>query len=105
MARFLLSALTAITLILSAEITKTSALGSQRQPLIQSEQNLQTLLLEESSESGQRPAIREKRVALIIGCCKWLMRPPEYSSLTPRRQAARQAITNPVRTACILRNY
>jgi caspase domain-containing protein len=68
MARFLLSALSVIALVFSAEITRTPALGSQLQTLIQPEQNPQTRQSEKRSESGQRTAaIQEKRVALIIG--------------------------------------
>src|SRR5262245_18024550 len=68
MARFLLSALSVIALVFSAEITRTPALGSQLQTLIQPEQNPQTRQSDKRSESGQRTAaIQEKRVALIIG--------------------------------------
>jgi len=68
MARFLLSALSVIALVFSAEITRTPALGSQRQILIQPEQSPQSRRHEESPESGQRAgATQEKRFALVIG--------------------------------------
>jgi hypothetical protein len=54
MARFLLSALGVITLVFSAEIERTPALAAHHQISIQ-------------SEPAQKPAIQEKRVALIIG--------------------------------------
>jgi caspase domain-containing protein len=54
MARFLLSALGVIILVFSAEIERTPALATHHQIPIQ-------------SEPAQRPAIQEKRVALIIG--------------------------------------
>jgi Caspase domain len=68
MARFLLSALSVITLVFSAEITRTPAFGSQHQALIQPEQSLQSRRPEERPESGQAAgAIQEKRFALVIG--------------------------------------
>lgn len=67
MARFLISSLGVIALVFSAEITKTPALVSQRPILIQPERILQNSQPEKKSESGQKPAIQEKRVALIIG--------------------------------------
>jgi hypothetical protein len=68
MARFLLSALSVIALVFSAEITITPALCSQYQILIQPEESPQTRQTEKRSESGQKAgAIWEKRVALVIG--------------------------------------
>jgi len=65
MARLLLSALSVIALVFSAEITRTPALGSHHQALIQPEQSRRP---EERPESGQRAgAIKEKRFALVIG--------------------------------------
>ena len=79
MARFLLSALVATTLVFSAEITKAPALGAQHQVFIQPEQSLQNHRLEKRSESGQRTGvIREERFALVIGN-------GEYVSATPLR--------------------
>src|SRR5262249_15897172 len=67
MACFLLSALVVISLVLSAEFTKTPGLAANRRTPIQSEINLQNLRLEEGSESGRGAAIREKRFGLVIG--------------------------------------
>src|SRR5262245_61263301 len=79
MARFLLSALVATTLVFSAEITKAPALGAQHQVFIQPEQSLQNHRLEKRSESGQRTGvIREERFALVIGN-------GEYVSANPLR--------------------
>src|SRR5262245_7447681 len=79
MARFLLSALVATTLVFSAEITKAPALGAQHQVFIQPEQSLQNHRLVKRSESGTRTGvIREERFALVIGN-------GEYVSATPLR--------------------
>jgi len=85
MARFLLSALVATTLVFSAEITKAPALGAQHQVFIQPEQSLQNHRLEKRSESGQRTrAIREKRFALVIGN-------GEYAGANPLRNPPNDA--------------
>lgn len=67
MARFLLSALSVIALVFSAEITRTPALG-QHQTLIQPEQSPQSRRPEERPGAGQKAgSIQEKRFALVIG--------------------------------------
>jgi Caspase domain len=85
MARFLLSALSVIALVFSAEITRTPALGSQHEILIQPGRSPQSRRPEESPESGQRPgATQEKRFALVIGN-------GEYAGANPLRNPPNDA--------------